>query len=72
MTRYEQAIERVNQLLGEEPLAEEVSPQVQTLLNQKIQLQKRIDALDAQRKPLIIQMSQLNTRLTQQGQDVNV
>lgn len=76
MTRYEQAIERVNKLLGEDNLEEadikETDPRIKSLQNQKETLQKSIEILDKQRKPLILRLQDINKQLTQLGQEVSV
>lgn len=71
MSRYKNALQEAQRLLGETEIQEEVSPQVQSLLNQKASLQKRIDNLDKQRKPLILQMQEINKKLTMLNQDIN-
>lgn len=71
MSRYKNALQEAQRLLGETEIQEEVSPQIQSLLNQKASLQKRIDALDKQRKPLILQMQEINKKLTMLNQDIN-
>jgi len=71
MSRYKNALQEARRLLGETEIQEEVSPQIQSLLNQKASLQKRIDALDKQRKPLILQMQEINKKLTMLNQDIN-
>lgn len=76
MTRYEQAIERVNQLLGEDNLEEadvkETDPMIKSLQNQKETIQKQIDSLDKQRKPLMLRLQDINKQLTLKGQEVFV
>lgn len=76
MTRYEQAIERVNQLLGEDNLEEadvkETDPMIKSLQNQKETIQKQIDSLDKQRKPLMLRLQDINKQLTLKGQEVSV
>lgn len=76
MTRYEQAIERVNQLLGEDNLEEadvkETDPRIKSLQNQKELLQKQIETLDKQRKPLMLRLQDINKQLTLAGQEVSV
>lgn len=76
MTRYEQAIERVNQLLGEDNLDEadvkETDPRIKSLQNQKELLQKQIETLDKQRKPLVLRLQDINKQLTQLGQEVSI
>ena len=76
MTRYEQAIERVNQLLGEDNLEEadvkETDPMIKSLQNQKETIQKQIDTLDKQRKPLMLRLQDINKQLTLKGQEVSV
>lgn len=71
MSKYNNALQEARRLLGETEIQEEVSPQIQSLLNQKASLQKRIDALDKQRKPLILQMQEINKKLTMLNQDIN-
>lgn len=71
MSKYNNALQEARRLLGETEIQEEVSPQIQSLLNQKASLQKRIDALDKQRKPLILQMQEINKKLTTLNQDIN-
>lgn len=76
MTRYEQAIERVNQLLGEDNLEEadvkETDPMIKSLQNQKETIQKQIDTLDKQKKPLMLRLQDINKQLTLKGQEVSV
>jgi chaperonin cofactor prefoldin len=76
MTRYEQAIERVNQLLGEDNLEEadvkETDPMIKSLQNQKETIQKQIETLDKQRKPLMLRLQDINKQLTLKGQEVSV
>ncbi len=71
MSKYNNALQEARRLLGETEIQEEVSPQIQSLLNQKASLQKRIDNLDKQRKPLILQMQEINKKLTMLNQDIN-
>lgn len=71
MSKYNNALQEARRLLGETEIQEEVSPQIQSLLNQKASLQKRIDALDKQRKPLVLQMQDINKKLTMLNQDIN-
>jgi len=71
MSKYNNALQEARRLLGETEIQEEVSPQVQSLLNQKASLQKRIDNLDKQRKPLLLQMQDINKKLTMLNQDIN-
>jgi chaperonin cofactor prefoldin len=71
MSKYNNALQEARRLLGETEIQEEVSPQIQSLLNQKASLQKRIDNLDKQRKPLILQMQDINKKLTMLNQDIN-
>lgn len=76
MTRYEQAIARADQLLGEETIEEadvkETDPRIKSLQNQKELLQKQIETLDKQRKPLMLRLQDINKQLTQLGQEVSV
>lgn len=76
MTRYEQAIERVNQLLGEDNLEEadvkETDPMIKSLQTQKETIQKQIETLDKQRKPLMLRLQDINKQLTLKGQEVSV
>ncbi len=71
MSKYNNALQEARRLLGETEIQEEVSPQIQSLLNQKASLQKRIDNLDKQRKPLVLQMQDINKKLTMLNQDIN-
>jgi len=71
MSKYNNALQEARRLLGETEIQEEVSPQIQSLLNQKASLQKRIDNLDKQRKPLLLQMQDINKKLTMLNQDIN-
>ena len=65
--RYNRAIEEVSRLLGEDSTD---NPKIAALNSQKEQIQKRIDALDAQRKPLVLQLQQINIQLTQAGAQI--
>ena len=69
MTKYELALKEANRILGDD-LNEEDNPQVKSLLREKENLQKRIDQIDNQRKPLILRMQDINKRLTLLGKDI--
>lgn len=71
MSKYNNALQEARRLLGETEIQEEVSPQVQSLLDRKENLQNRIDALDKQRNPLLLQMQEINKQLIKLKQDIN-
>ena len=71
MSKYNNALQEARRLLGETNLKEEVTPQVQSLLDRKENLQNRIDALDKQRNPLLLQMQEINRQLIKSKQDIN-
>ena len=71
MSKYNNALQEARRLLGETNLKEEVTPQVQSLLDRKENLQNRIDALDKQRNPLLLQMQEINKQLIKLKQDIN-
>ncbi len=70
MTRYQIALKEAEKILGEDSINEEVSPQVKSLLQTKDNLQKRLDAIDKQRKPIVLQIQEINKKLTLLGQDI--
>ena len=70
MNRYNAALEAVNKLLNEADV-KETDPRVQALLNQKKQIQTQIDRIDKTRKPLQLRLQQINTQLTNLGQEVS-
>jgi len=70
MNRYNAALEAANKLLNEADV-KETDPRVQALLNQKKQIQTQIDRIDKTRKPLQLRLQQINTQLTNLGQEVS-
>lgn len=70
MNRYNAALEAANKLLNEADV-KEADPRVQALLNQKKQIQTQIDRIDKMRKPLQLRLQQINTQLTNLGQEVS-
>ena len=64
MTRYEKALQEANRFLGEDDAS---NPQLAQLQKQKLQLQQRIDQIDKQRQPIVLQLQDINKKITQLG-----